>query len=989
MLQVKNIFKKYTTGDLVQTALDGVSLNLRDNEFVAILGPSGSGKTTLLNVIGGLDRYDSGDLIINGISTKKYKSRDWDAYRNHTIGFVFQSYNLIPHQSVLANVELALTISGISRSERRKRAKEALEQVGLGNQLHKRPNQMSGGQMQRVAIARALVNDPDILLADEPTGALDTETGIQVMELLKEVAKDRLVVMVTHNPELAEQYANRIVRLRDGKILDDTNPFEPDESKLEEPKHQKMGRSSMSFLTALSLSFNNLRTKKGRTILTAFAGSIGIIGISLILSLSNGVNNYITDIQRDTMSSYPITIDSDTIDYASIMNAHSEVLEKNTEHDLDKVYSNSTALEMEAEVTTSITHNNLTAFKKYLDDPNSNIHDYVGENGIIYSYQTRFGVYTHDSENAFVNTDGSTLSDESASMMSFGFATSGRAGMSMASYLTGYQSNPNFEELTPGADGKSLSSAITDNYTVIYGKLPEKYDEVVLILNEDNEISTEKLYQLGILPTSEYKEIRKKLEDGEKVEFTEHNWNYADICKQELYMIPACDTYQKNSDGNYECIADNAEKMEELMKSAVKLNIVGIIRPNEDSSYSGISSTVGYTKALTDYIIKTTDESDIVKAQKASKDINVLNGMKFSPSDDKDKIADIKTYIGELNISEKAALAQELMSMTNAMPTTSNGANENTASTVTAPNTETSQNSNTVNNTPQASATEVSSQQSVQSSTTEVPTQQPAQSSAMEVSPQQSAQNPNMTANPQMPQEMTEEQFASMLDELVAEADNQVLLALYEKYISTGTYDDNMKEFGVISLDAPSSINIYADSFEAKDAISDCIQEYNENAKEEDNITYTDYVGLLMSSVTTIINVISYVLIAFVAVSLVVSSIMIGIITYISVLERTKEIGILRAIGASKRNISQVFNAETFIIGLLAGLLGIGVTLLLLIPGNAIIHAAVGTDTVNASLPAMSGVILVLLSIALTFIGGIIPSKAAAKKDPVTALRSE
>ena len=909
MLQIKQISKEYITGDLHQTALDKVSLNLRDNEFVAILGPSGSGKTTLLNIIGGLDRYDSGDLIINGISTKKYKDRDWDSYRNHTIGFVFQSYNLIPHQSILANVELALTISGISRSERRKRAKQALEEVGLGNQLHKRPNQISGGQMQRVAIARALVNNPDILLADEPTGALDTETSVQVMELLKEVAKDRLVVMVTHNPELAEEYATRIVKLRDGKITDDSDPYAVDERKLKAPEHKNMGKASMSFLTALSLSFNNLRTKKGRTFLTSFAGSIGIIGIALILSLSNGVNTYISDLQKSTMTSYPITIEAKSMDLSSMLAAgkeHTDSANDDPTHELDGVYSDGSSIEMASAMTTSITENNLTEFKKYLDNSASAIHEYIGENGIVYSYDTQFGVYTHDPDGTFVNTDGSTLEDnkENAGM------PGGMGGMSMMG--TG-SSNSNFEEMLPGQNGTLISTAITDSYDVVYGAWPTAYNEVILVLDENHEISTTTLYQLGILPTAEYKELMKKINNGEKITVETKHYSYEDICKQELYMIPACDTYIANEDGTFTYIGEDTTEMETLMKNAIQLKIVGVVRPAEDANNASIGSAVGYTKALTDYIIGHTDESAVVKAQRENKTVNVLNGLSFAPEDDAAKIADARTYIASLGITDKATMYKTMM-------------------------------------------------QSMGSS------------------------NPQMMGQMGV---MDESQMAAALDAYLETAEDDVLLSIYDIYISSGTYDENMESFGVISLDAPASISIYANSFEAKDAISTCIDDYNKTVSEENQISYTDYVGLLMSSVTTIVNVISYVLIAFVAVSLIVSSIMIGIITYISVLERTKEIGILRAIGASKHNISQVFNAETFIIGLCSGLIGVGITLLTLIPANAIIHAVTGSASVNAALPVTSAVLLIVLSVILTLIGGLIPSKKAAKKDPVTALRTE
>lgn len=912
MLQIQNICKKYVTGDLVQTALDNVSLNLRDNEFVAILGPSGSGKTTMLNIIGGLDRYDSGDLIINGISTKRYKDRDWDSYRNHTIGFVFQSYNLIPHQSVLSNVELALTISGISRSERRKRAKEALEKVGLGNQLHKRPNQMSGGQMQRVAIARALVNNPDILLADEPTGALDSETSVQVMELLKEVAKDRLVVMVTHNPELANEYATRIVRVKDGHIVDDTAPYEI-EQKLEEPQHKNMGKASMSILTALSLSFNNLRTKKGRTFLTAFAGSIGIIGIALILSFSNGVNTYITDIQKSTMTSYPISIEAQTIDLTSIMQkGQSSMKDSDVTHELDGVYSNGTDIEMASSITTSFTKNNLTEFKKYLDNPDSEIRKHIRENGIVYSYNTKFDVFTYDSEGTFVNTDGSTLkssSQTSATNMMADMSTDN--GMTMMTGSTGKTNN--FTELLPGSDSASVSQAVTDAYDVLYGNWPSSYDEAVLVMNKNNEISSAVLYQLGILPTSEYKEIMKRIDAGEEVTMDTEKISYEDICNKEYYLLPASDMYVKDDNGNYKSIVSDNASLKDKAADGIKLKISGIVRQNDDNDNALINKAVGYTKALTDYLMDYADKSEVVKAQRENKDINITNGMAFSPADDAAKIADARTYLANLGVSDKASMFKNMMQM-------------------------------------------------VYADNQQMYTQLMA---------------------------MGEAQQAAMLDSYLENPDDSTLLSIYNSYISTGNYDDNMDSFGVISEDAPSAINIYVDSFEAKDAVSDCIKKYNEGASEDDKISYTDYVGLLMNSVTTIINVITYVLIAFVAVSLIVSSIMIGIITYISVLERTKEIGILRAIGASKRNISQVFNAETFIIGFCSGIIGIAITLLLLIPCNSIIHAVTDSTAVNAALPPVSAVVLIILSMVLTFIGGLIPAKNAAKKDPVTALRTE
>lgn len=939
LLTIKDIRKEYVTGDLKQTALDGVSLNFRDNEFVAILGPSGSGKTTMLNVIGGLDRYDSGDLVINGISTKKYKDRDWDSYRNHTIGFVFQSYNLIPHQSILSNVELALTISGVSKGERRKRAKEALEKVGLGDQLHKRPSQMSGGQMQRVAIARALVNDPDILLADEPTGALDSETSIQVMDLLNEVADDRLVIMVTHNPELAEKYATRIVKLSDGKIIDDSNPFEVEETK--EPEHKKMGKSSMSFLTSLSLSFNNLRTKKGRTILTSFAGSIGIIGIALIQSLSSGVNAYIDNIQRETMASYPITIDAQTIDLTSIMansNMNAEGASGEPDHKHDAVYSNGARLQMAADMSSSFTKNNLTKFKEYLDNKDSEIHKYVGENGIVYSYDTKFGLYTYDKDGTLINTDGSTLNDESSTMQFGSITMSSSYGSSTSGMGSMFDNKSNFTQLIPGPDGKGVSSSITDNYDVIYGSMPKKYDEMVLVVDENNELPLTVLYQLGILPVNEYRDTVKQIASYKEVKIETHRTDYSDICSREYYLMPASDLYEKNSKGTYNNIANDELKLEDKLKSAIKLKITGIVKAKEENKGILIKSYVGYTKELTDYLMQYAENSEIVKAQKADKNTNILTGLSFKAETDEEKLNNIKKYIASLSTSEKAEMLTSLWASISR-------SNPDIAEMLTA----------------------------------QVKQQMPNANTA-----------PNGQAAPQQKidiQSMSEDQLASIFDTYLTTPDKDMLLSIYDRYISEGSYEDNLKLMGVVSVNTPSSIDIYADSFESKDSITHCIEAYNKTADENDKITYTDYVGLLMSSVTTIVNVISYVLIAFVAVSLIVSSIMIGIITYISVLERTKEIGILRAIGASKRNISSVFNAETFIIGLISGLMGIGISLLMLFPINGIIHAIAESNDVNAFLPLTNAIVLVVLSVLLTLIGGIIPSRKAAKKDPVAALR--
>lgn len=908
MLQIKNITKTYDTGALQQKALNDVSFNLRDNEFVSVLGHSGSGKTTLLNIIGGLDRYDNGDIIINGISTKNYSDRDWDSYRNHSVGFVFQSYNLIPHQSVLSNVELALTISGISSNERKDRAAKALEEVGLKEHLHKRPNQLSGGQMQRVAIARALVNEPDILLADEPTGALDSDTSVQIMELLKKVAKDRLVVMVTHNPELAHNYSNRIIELQDGEIISDSHPLDLEDEAAIEAEHKNMGKASMSFLTALSLSFNNLKSKKGRTFLTAFAGSIGIIGIALILSLSTGVNDYIDDIQQDTMTAYPITIEEQSIDLDSLVEIRDENIasyaspeETDLDHDLDSIYSNTTTLEMLSSTSSTFRENNLTSFKKYLDDSSNEISPYIGKNGIVYSYDVNFDLFTYDEEETFINTDGSTFSKED---------TQDIPDFQMESPFMPSESN--ISELIPGVEGNLISPVITDNYEVLYGEWPKEYNEIILTADQNNEIDTSVLYELGILPAEEYEDILDQIDKGEDVEVESQNVSYEKLADQTFYLLPASDYYVEDENGNFESMADDETMVEKLVEEkGIEIKVAGIVKPIEEATTTAISTPVAYTNDLTKYLIDYAKDSEIVQLQEESPDINVLNGLHFETDSDEEKIEDAREYLANLTISEKADFVrsmQEDETNSNQMPGTMPG--------------------------------------------------------------------------------MSEEQLAASFDGLVETLDSETMLSIYENSISPGSYDENMKDFGVVSLDAPSSISIYADNFEDKEAISAGIDDYNASVNEEEKITYADFAGLIMSSVTEIINVITYVLIAFVSVSLVVSSIMIGIITYISVLERTKEIGILRAIGASKGNISTVFNAETIIIGLFSGLLGVGLTYLSHIPLNNLLENLLG-EGVQASLSISSSFVLVVLSVVLSFIAGLIPSRQAAKKDPVDALRSE
>lgn len=925
MLQLRNIRKTYTTGDFTQVALNGVSLDLRDNEFVAILGPSGSGKTTLLNIVGGLDRYEDGDLIINGVSTKEYRDRDWDAYRNHTIGFVFQSYNLIPHQTVLANVELALTISGVSRRERRKRAREALEQVGLAEHIHKRPNQLSGGQMQRVAIARALVNDPHIVLADEPTGALDSETSVQIMELLKEVARDRLVVMVTHNPDLAEQYATRIVRLKDGSVIDDTRPVTEEEIDPATPMHRSMGKASMSFRTSLSLSFKNLWTKKARTLLTAFAGSIGIIGIALILALSTGVNTYINNIQQDAMNAYPIIINAETVDMSSLMSSAGLMASKAAEvdEDRDKVYANNSLLEMDANMNASITENDLTAFKNYLDDPDSDIQQYLGENGVVYTYNVDFDVLTTDTAGSVINTNRDTKTtmddmEENQSNME-----NSEIAINMNPMLAGSTVGAeNFDEIIPGSSEDALiSPVISDSYDMVCGKWPEAYNEVVLVLDDKNSIPSSVLYQLGVLSSDDYDAILDALDAGEEADTP--SWSYDDLMNKRFRLVPACDYYIDNGDGTFKDVHDDLSYQQQMYDNGLELVVSGIIRPKDGSENASIQSNVAYTRALTDYLIDYTNNSAVVKAQEATPSINVLNGVEFEAADDAAKAADATAYMQNLGISEKASLYTMMMY---------SAAQENAS----------------------------------------------AEGGDMSAMAAMSSMGGDETA------------MASALDAwLASEPDQALLVDFYDQYLGDVTYEDNLTSFGKVSLDAPYSISIYTDTFEAKEGVAACIENYNADRPEEEQITYTDYISLLTNSLTSMVNVVTYVLIAFVAVSLIVSCIMIGIITHISVMERTKEIGILRAIGASKRNISQVFNAETLIIGLCSGALGVGISVALTYPINAILKQLIESTSVTVYLPAQAGAVLVLISVVITMIGGMIPARKAAKKDPVIALRTE
>lgn len=895
MLELNDIKKDYVSGSTTVSALKGINLRFRDCEFVSILGQSGCGKTTMLNIIGGLDKYTSGDLKINGVSTKNYKDRDWDFYRNNSIGFVFQSYNLIPHQTVLSNVELALTLSGVSKTERKRRAIEALEKVGLGEQIHKKPNQMSGGQMQRVAIARALVNNPDILLADEPTGALDTETSIQIMELLKEISKDRLIIMVTHNPELAKDYSTRIVRLLDGVITDDSDPYtledmeadirakEAAKVKTSEKKIKKSGKkqkTSMSFFTALSLSFNNLMTKKTRTILTAFAGSIGIIGIAMILSISNGIQLYIDRVQRDTLSSYPITLQAESIDISSMVTSMTGNSDSEEHEDKSKIYSNDIMGDMINTMVKEVKSNNLSEFKKYIENGGSDIKSYVSD--IQYSYDVPLNIYMKDTSNGVEQLNPSTMFDSI-----YGEGVTGTSSAMSSGIGMGMFSNSSVWNQLLGNQ-----QVLDEQYDVLAGHWPENFNEVVLVTDKNNEVDDYTLYSLGLKDPEEVRTLFKKMMVGESYE-TEKDISYTfdEILDTEFKLVMPTDMYKYNDvTGTWDDYSKDDKYMTNVVNNGTDIKVCGIIRPNDDAVSTSISSGIGYTAKLTEYIIEEVKNSEIAKAQLADTSVDVFTGVPFD-NDRNTEITmdDVNAYMATL-------------------------------------------------------------------------------------SPEESAQMQAMTSG------MSDDQIL------------QLFSASLKARTTDATLDSNKSKLGITDLDTPSQIDIYATDFDSKEKVQNIIKDYNklqqDDGKEENVINYTDYVGIMMSSVSTIINAISYVLIAFVAISLIVSSIMIGIITYISVLERTKEIGVLRSIGASKKDVSRIFNAETLIEGFVSGALGIVVTLLLCIPANALIKHL--TDISNvAQLPVAGGVILIIISMFLTFIAGLIPAKLAAKKDPVVALRSE
>ena len=981
MLTLCDIKKDYRVGDVTVRALKGVSIQFRKSEFVSILGQSGCGKTTLLNIVGGLDQYTEGDLIINGVSTKKFKDSDWDSYRNHSIGFVFQSYNLIPHQTVLANVELALTLSGVSKAERRKRAKEALEKVGLGDQLNKKPNQMAGGQMQRVAIARALVNNPDILLADEPTGALDSETSVQIMEILKEVAKDKLVIMVTHNPELAEEYSSRIVRLLDGKIISDSDPYEEKVEATEQTKKDKKAKkTSMSFLTALSLSFNNLLTKKGRTFMTAFAGSIGIIGIALILSVSTGVQTYIDTVQRDTLSSYPITMEAETVDssalFAAMMGVNQEGESLNP-HDLDKVYANSTMYDMMNSLNNMETRsNNLKAFKKFLEE-NGEMQKYVSS--VQYSYDMDLSIYTKDTNGKVMKSDVMEL----MRMMMGSYGISSNMMETMGSMSMGMNV---WSEMMAGNDGELVSDTVKAQYDVIYGDWPKAYNEVVLLVNSRNELSDMVLYALGLTTLDTLMEAMEATMSGQEISQDLGPWTYEELCGMNFRVIPSAQKYQKQEDGSYLDLSTSDAGLSYLYdKSGFDLKVVGVLRPNEDAVSVSMDGAIAYTTALTDYVMAQNAQSEILKAQLADKTMDVISGLAFETGEEEElsveeKAEAVKQYFAGLDNAKKAELYGTIMA------TPSESYIQQAVGTQLATMNEDAIRAMLVQAFAQQMGVDASQVEGYVADMDAVSLQTYAAQVLSAVVAEEYAKGVQVNLGT-----MTVEQLAGMFD--MAEFTTEEYVAMYETYLpkrySESTYEDNLKLLGYADPDSPSKINIYAVSFEDKDRIADLIAEYNEKAAEEDVIEYTDYVALLMSSITTVINAISYVLIAFVAISLVVSSIMIGIITYISVLERTKEIGILRAIGASKKDISRVFNAETIIVGFTSGAIGILVTLGLIVIINIILHSVTGIANLNAILPPVAGVILVLISMLLTFIAGLFPAKVAAKKDPVIALRSE
>ncbi len=1004
MLMLKNIKKDYLAGENTVHALKGIDLKFRNSEFVSILGPSGCGKTTMLNIIGGLDQYTEGDLIINGKSTKDFKNRDWDAYRNHSIGFVFQSYNLIPHQTVLQNVEIALTLSGVSKVERRALAKKALEDVGLGNQLHKRPSEMSGGQMQRVAIARALVNNPDIILADEPTGALDTETSIQVMDILKEISKDRLIIMVTHNPELAEKYSSRIIKMLDGEIKADSNPLtdkEVTKQAMEDSKNQqrkagkKVRKPSMSFSTAFMLSLKNLFTKKGRTTLTAFAGSIGIIGIALILAISQGLSGYIDDIQENALSAYPLSIESESVDLSSLMETFMTMGHEKSEHKNDAVYKRSAVYDIiNAMSNLDVQENDLKSFKKFIDenraDKTSKFADAVS--GIQYSYNLDLQILTK-------NVDGNIIKSDTLEMMTeilsefYGADMSAMMGtnqtstnplMSMgSSHMAGHSTM--WQELLPGENGDPVNKLLKEQYDLVYGSWPNDYNEIVLVLDKNNEIDDVTLYALGLESRETIDAIMQASFNGTPLESDNKKWSYEEICNMEFRTVlnSNCYSYDEAS-GLYTDLRDSDTGMQYLYDGGIPLKVTGIIKPNEDAEATMLTGSICYTNALTEYVINEAKNADVIKAQLDNPTIDVTNGLPFNENtgilSDEDKMTAFKEYVGKLKDTDKASVYVKMMQI----PSDSY-LSQSVSQTVSGVSTVQMKEILSQSLTAQMnmSAKDVSdylqkmSEEDLRALYSKI------------VSEQIKAQYAASTA--QRLAAMTQEQLISALNDYLGKVNASECASYYDNLMefSENNHEDLLCKMGYIDLDNPSTINLYASSFNAKDTIEDTIADYNKDVDETKQIKYTDYIGIMMSSVSSIIDAITYILIAFVSISLIVSSIMIGVITLISVQERTKEIGILRAIGASKKDVSSMFNAETIIIGFASGLLGVVVTYLLCIPINAVIHDVTGINSLNAFLSIPAAIILILISVFLTLISGLIPSRSAAKKDPVVALRTE
>lgn len=999
MLKLKNISKIYQTGELTQNALDKVSVSFRQNEFVSILGPSGSGKTTLLNIIGGLDRYTDGDLMINGRSTKEYKDKDWDAYRNNSIGFVFQSYNLIAHQSVLSNVELALTLAGVSRDERRKRAIKVLERVGLKDHLNKRPNQLSGGQMQRVAIARALVNDPEILLADEPTGALDTETSGQIMDLLKEIASDRLVIMVTHNPELAREYSTRIIRLLDGKLITDSDPYDGSEGP--RPTDKKYtDRTTMSFFTALGLSLNNLATKFGRTLLTAFAGSIGIIGIALILSLSNGIQGYVQQIQEDTLANYPIVITEEEDPFAALLSGQVDQEEVTTGD--DGVYASQQLVELfNTAFVEEGRENNLTDFKVHLDetladsrenpsedreDIEGNLNEYISS--VQYRYHIPMNIYVEEhpesgnAQDDYRNTDLGRIVRTPE----------------QESIVGGQQANMLWSELIPQEDGEGISPLILDQYELVHGSWPEEPTDVVLVMNQNNQISDATFFALGLISETELTNTMRSAESGESVDINLDYISYEELMDINFKLLLNQDYFVENPDGTWRDIREEAPQLQLAIEDGLDLNISGVIQPAEDN-INIITGSFGYTSDLTDLLLGEIQDSQIIEAQldPENENLDVVSGLPFELEEDQElsdeeKAQEVMAYFESLDPRQQAVIFEEILaepsqeeltqSIDQAM-TDIDGREDMIAMAQEFFELSQDQAEEFLGDYSDEELEDMMRdliEQEIRNQYTLA-----AQGQVYQIRTQSGAENPFGPEG--------DVAIAASFNQLVLnEEDIQTQASWYDNFmpnvVSDYTLQENLDQLGFITEEAPKEIQIYANTFRNKENIDEFINIYNESQDEEDKIEYTDYVGLIMSGVTTIINVITYGLIAFVSISLVVSSIMIGIITYISVLERTKEIGILRSIGASKKDVSRVFNAETLIVGFTAGLIGIGVTLLLNIPINAIVSSRLGIDTISV-LPPVGGAILIALSVVLTLIAGLIPSRLAAQQDPVEALRSE